>query len=64
MINKKGWKIAILGNPFHLTLENCQRMYVCGVRKYQLSLDGLEETHDRIRMKGSYKETISKVKVL
>lgn len=63
-IKIKRWKIAILGNPFHITLENSKKMYECGVRKYQLSLDGLKETHDRIRQIGSYDGTISKVKVL
>ena len=52
-IKIKGWKTAILGNPFHLTEENCKKMYYYGVRKYQLSLDGLKETHDRIRQNGN-----------
>ncbi|MBR1624425.1 MAG: radical SAM/SPASM domain protein, ACGX system [Clostridia bacterium] len=63
-IKNKGWRIAILGNPFHITSENAAKMYSFGVRKYQLSLDGLKETHDKIRMPGSYDETIAKVKVL
>ena len=40
---------AILGNPFHLDDSICQRLAETGCRKYQLSLDGLETTHDRIR---------------
>ncbi len=64
MIREKKWRIAILGNPFHLNEENCRRMYECGVRKYQLSLDGLRDTHDRIRQPGSYDATVEKVDVL
>ena len=40
---------AILGNPFHLTDEVCMRLKGYGCRKYQLSLDGMRETHDWFR---------------
>ena len=63
-IHIKGYRIAILGNPFHITSENAKKMNSLGVVKYQLSLDGLKETHDRIRQVGSYDATIEKVKVL
>ena len=46
MLKGEGIRIAILGNPFHLTPERCRRMRECGVVKYQLSLDGLKDTHD------------------
>ena len=63
-IHGKKYRIAILGNPFHITSENAKKMYALGVRKYQLSLDGLKETHDKIRQEGSYDATIEKISVL
>ena len=63
-IHTYGWRIAILGNPFHITSENAKKMYDLGVRKYQLSLDGQRATHDRIRQAGSYDATIATIPVL
>lgn len=55
---------AILGNPFHLNESVCRQLSVMGCKKYQLSLDGLEETHDKIRRKGSFKETLDAIPLL
>lgn len=55
---------AILGNPFHLTKEVCEKLHAYGCRKYQLSLDGLKETHDRIRRTGSFDETLQVIPYL
>ena len=55
---------TIMGNPFHLTDEVCQRLHECGCLRYQLSIDGLEETHDWFRKPGSYKTTLEKVAML
>jgi len=55
---------AILGNPFHLSDVVCKRLHDCGCRKYQLSLDGLRETHDRIRQPGSFDETLAVIPLL
>lgn len=63
-IAERGYRVAILGNPYHLTAENTKQMYRLGVRKYQLSLDGLQATHDKIRRAGSYNETLDKIPVL
>lgn len=41
-----GTRFCVMGNPFHLTESVCARMKDCGCVKYQLSLDGLEKTHD------------------
>ena len=64
MVKKENMRTAILGNPFHLTPEVCRRMRGCGVVKYQLSLDGLKETHDRIRQPGSYDATMAAIPML
>ena len=42
----------------------CQKLRDHGCRKYQLSLDGLRETHDRIRRPGSYDETLAAIPLL
>ena len=56
---------ALMGNPFHLTEEVCRRLKECGCRKYQLSLDGLKETHDGIRQQpGSYDATMAAIPLL
>jgi len=59
-------KIAftILGNPFHLNEDVCQRLKACGCERYQLSIDGLRETHDRIRKPGSFDITLEKINCL
>jgi len=61
LLKARDLPFAILGNPFHLTDEVCRRLKDHGCRKYQLSLDGLRETHDRIRRPGSYDETLAAI---
>lgn len=56
---------ALMGNPFHLTADVCRRLKDYGCRKYQLSLDGLRETHDGIRQQpGSYDATMAAIPLL
>ncbi len=59
-------KIAftILGNPFHLNDEVCKKLKDYGCERYQLSIDGLRETHDEMRKQGSFDITIEKLKCL
>lgn len=64
MFKADGIRFCIMGNPFHLTDENCRRMKELGCVKYQLSLDGLEKTHDMFRKKGSFKITLEKIPVI
>ena len=52
---------TILGNPFHLTDEVCHRLKDFGCEKYQLSLDGMRETHDWFRKPGSFDITLEKI---
>ena len=58
MLRKDHTRFCIMGNPFHLSDEVCSRMRECGCVKYQLSLDGLEATHDAFRKPGSYRATL------
>ena len=64
LLKKKKIPFSILGNPFHLDLKTCQRLKKLGCTRYQLSIDGLEETHDWVRKPGSYRETLEKIGVL
>ncbi len=52
---------TIMGNPFHLNDQVCREMKYYGCEKYQLSLDGLHETHDWFRKPGSFDCTIEKI---
>lgn len=58
LLHERGFMWCVMGNPFHLTDEVCARMKELGCRKYQLSLDGLEKTHDYFRKPGSFVETL------
>jgi radical SAM/SPASM domain protein of ACGX system len=53
---------TIMGNPFHLNLEVLKKMKSYGLEKYQMSLDGMEKTHDWFRKPGSFKITLEKIK--
>ena len=52
----------ILGNPFHLNINVAKRLSEYGCTAFQMSLDGLMDTHDSIRKKGSFSETLRRVK--
>lgn len=75
ILHKNFWKViellkdrdipfGILGNPFHLNDEVCKKLRSYGCRKYQLSIDGMRETHDSIRKAGSFDTTIEKIKCI
>lgn len=55
---------GILGNPFHLNDEVCTKLRYYGCDKYQLSIDGLRDTHDSIRKSGSFDTTIEKIRCI
>lgn len=61
LLKKKSIPFTILGNPFHLTDEICQRLKACGCVRYQLSIDGMKKTHDWFRKPGSFDTTIEKI---
>jgi len=64
LLKKHAVTFGILGNPFHLTDEVCKRLFEYGCRKYQLSLDGMRETHDRFRKPGSFDITVEKIECI
>lgn len=61
-----GYKIPfnILGNPFHLTPDAIRRLKDAGCCKYQVSLDGMRETHDFMRKEGSFDKTVDAIRML
>ncbi len=61
LLKKKAIPFTILGNPFHLDDAVCQKLREYGCRKYQLSLDGMQKTHDRFRKPGSFAITLEKI---
>jgi radical SAM/SPASM domain protein of ACGX system len=64
LFKSKEIAFTILGNPFHLNDKVCQKLKACGCERYQLSIDGLRETHDAIRKPGSFDITLEKIKCL
>lgn len=64
LLKSKEIRFTIMGNPFHLTEEVCKRMKDCGCVRYQLSIDGLRETHDWFRKPGSFDATLEKIGVI
>ena len=61
LLHEHDVKFTILGNPFHLNDQVCRELKWYGCEKYQMSLDGLKETHDWFRMPGSYESTLEKI---
>ena len=61
LLHERGHMWAVMGNPFHLTPAVCARMKELGCRKYQLSIDGLEATHDMFRKPGSFAATLEAI---
>lgn len=64
MLKEDGTRFCIMGNPYHLTDKVCRMLKECSCVKYQLSLDGLEQTHDMFRKKGSFKTTLDAIKTI
>lgn len=64
LLHERGLMWCVMGNPFHLTDEVCMHMKELGCRKYQLSLDGPEATHDYFRKPGSFAQTLRAIECL
>ena len=61
LIKENSIPFTILGNPFHLNDEVCKKLKAYGCQKYQMSIDGMRETHDWFRKKGSFDTTLEKI---
>ena len=64
LIKKYEIPFAILGNPFHLDDKVCRKLKEYGCQKYQLSIDGMRETHDWFRKPGSFDCTLEKIECI
>ncbi len=64
LVHSRGIPFTLMGNPFHLNAALCRQMKSLGCRKYQLSLDGLKETHDRFRKPGSFDATLAAIPLI
>ncbi len=64
LLRENNIPFTIMGNPFHLTDDVCRRMKDLGCEKYQLSIDGMRETHDWFRKPGSFDITLDKIGVI
>lgn len=64
LLKSKEIPFTIMGNPFHLTDEVCLKLKSYGCEKYQLSIDGMKETHDWFRKPGSFDITLEKIKCI
>lgn len=63
--SSRGFVVGILGNPHLLTPETARRLVSSGVSRYQLSLDGLERTHDSLRGRaGAFRDALRAINVL
>ncbi len=61
LLKEHGIRFSIMGNPFHLNDAVCRKMREHGCDRYQLSIDGLQQTHDVIRKPGSFETTFQKI---
>jgi radical SAM/SPASM domain protein of ACGX system len=64
ILHNKKIRFTILGNPFHLNESIALKLKKLGCVSYQMSLDGLEKTHDSLRKPESFKATLSALPVL
>ena len=60
----RGKTVRMMGNPETLTEENAAALAERDVRAFQMSLDGLEATHDEMRSPGSFRRTVEALKRL
>lgn len=63
-IHHRDIDFCLMGNPYHLTDDVCARLNSLGCHSYQLSLDGLRETHDGFRKPGSFDATLEAIATL
>lgn len=63
--NSNGLSVGLLGNPNLLDNEVASKLKDAGIVRYQVSIDGMEKTHDRLRGRdGLFKDTLRAIRVL
>jgi radical SAM protein with 4Fe4S-binding SPASM domain len=63
-LRSRGKVVRILGNPETLSEDNLSVLAEQGVHRFQLSIDGLESTHDSLRGEGSFRRTLAGIEKL
>lgn len=63
-INSKGMNISISTNAVLLSCEYIYRLKNAGAKILQISVDGLEKTHEEIRGKGTFAGIFDKIKMV
>ena len=58
------FQIIVMGNPNHVSEKVAFKLRQLGVVAYQISLDGLRDTHDFIRKPGSFDDSLRALRVL
>jgi radical SAM protein with 4Fe4S-binding SPASM domain len=62
--NKRDIYIGVLGNPNHINHSSAIKLKEYGVRQYQISIDGMRDTHDSLRQKGSFDDSLRALEIL
>lgn len=63
-VGRQETTISVMGNPYHIYYKEAKRLKELGVNAYQISIDGLEHTHDSLRKDGSFADSIRALKIL
>ncbi len=63
-LRARGKSISVLGIPERITKESLAMLESYQINQYQVSLDGMPDTHDMIRGKGSFDRTIKALKFM
>jgi len=56
--------VGVMGNPELLNEKNARQLKKVGIESYQLSIDGMEKTHDLLRKKGSFQHTVQALQTI
>ena len=57
-LKERNKRIIMGGNPETLTAKNLKILSNIGISRFQMSLDGMEKTHDNFRSSGSFRRTV------
>ena len=63
-LKRREKEVSLMANPENLSEEIIAKLSKFNIEKIQMSLDGLEKTHDYFRSKGSFQRTINKLELL
>lgn len=59
LMSERGEPFVMMGNPFHLDDATLRLLKASGCTAFQVSLDGMQETHDWFRKPGSFQATLA-----